>query len=97
MPPTTMPLGEGPRPGSPPRLLHLPRAAVSAVAWANGVAAAITGAAPLLGAGKVAELYHRDWVCRGNPLTEFSAWRPTTLAERGFPSTLAWYKGHKWL
>ena len=80
-----------------PRLLHLPRGIVRFAAAANAMAAALAGKAPLLGAGKVAELYHPDWVCKANPLAEAGGWRPAILAERGFPSTLAWYKGHHWL
>jgi hypothetical protein len=47
----------------------------------------------MINPGKVRELYHDDWVVRGQQLT------PTDAVDftRGFPETLAWYRAAGWL
>ncbi len=80
----------------PARVIHLPRPLLAGAAGIATALARVTGGAPQLSPGKVAELYHPDWVCRDNPVTELCGWRPRIQIDRGFPATLAWYKDRDW-
>lgn len=52
---------------------------------------------PRFSPGKVRELCHIDWVCRGNPLADLTCWRPGVGIEEGFRRTLDWYREKHWL
>ena len=52
---------------------------------------------PLLSRGKVAELFHRDWVCETGDMAALSGWRPRTRFGDGLMATLAWYRAAGWL
>ena len=52
---------------------------------------------PRFSPGKVRELCHIDWVCRGNPLADLTRWRPGVGIEEGFRRTLDWYREKRWL
>lgn len=52
---------------------------------------------PRFSPGKVRELCHIDWVCRGNPLADLTRWRPRVGIEEGFRRTLDWYREKRWL
>jgi nucleoside-diphosphate-sugar epimerase len=77
----------------PVRLVFLPRGVVSAVALAAEGMAQVMRRPMMVNRGKVAELYHPDWVASGPglPLT-----RTIGFAE-GFAGTLAWYREAGWL
>ena len=77
--------------GSPIRLLKLPRAAFTAAAAASEIVARWRGGQPVLGRGKVAELFQRDWCCRRSTMAALP-WRPTIALEAGLVATLAWYR-----
>ena len=51
--------------------------------------------APLLTLGKLRELYHSDWTCRGG--VPLPAGSPRVTFDNGFAATLAWYMQRKWL
>lgn len=53
--------------------------------------------APLLTLGKLRELYHADWVCRGTEAVPLPAGLPRVTFDSGFAATLAWYMQRKWL
>lgn len=78
---------------APIRPLFLPRAVVTGVAIAAEAWTGITGRPGMVSRGKVAELYHRDWVSGASGL---KLPRPILFAQ-GFPETMAWYVLAGWL
>jgi len=79
--------------GAPVRPVFLPRPLPGAVAWDAEAVARLTGRPGLVNRGKIAELYHPDWVTRDGGLALDD---PITFAS-GFPATLAWYRDAGWL
>jgi nucleoside-diphosphate-sugar epimerase len=79
--------------GSSIRPVFLPRAAVSMLSRIISAGAQLTGRPAMLSPGKVAELYHHDWVAQ-DPITPPG--NPIRFAE-GFRLTVAWYRQHGWL
>ena len=75
------------------RPVFLPRGMVSAVASVSEAIARFRGQPGMVSCGKVAELYHPDWVAKGEgwPL------KSLTLFPEGFAETLAWYRQRGWL
>jgi nucleoside-diphosphate-sugar epimerase len=73
--------------------LFLPRAVPAMVAAGAEALARITGRPGLVNRGKVAELYHPDWVCREGTLRLADPIR----FEQGFTETVAWYREAGWL
>ena len=69
--------------------------------WLPAAIAQLMGAvskrAPMITLGKLRELYHADWVCRGTTGTVLSAAPPRVAFDNGFATTLAWYKQRGWL
>lgn len=74
----------------------VPRSVMRVAALANHSLSRITGHVPRITPGKVRELYHDDWVCRDNPLTRLTKWRPRVGLEEGLRLTLKWYEEHSW-
>ena len=83
--------------GRPVRAVFLPRSVAAAVARAAAGAARLTGGVPMLAPGKIAELYHPDWVCRGPSLATMTPWRARIQFAAGFADTMAWYWREGWL
>ena len=79
--------------GSTIRALFLPRAVPAAVAYGAEALAKLTGKPGLVNRGKIAELYHPDWVSRQGTL---SVPNPTGFAE-GLAETIGWYREAGWL
>jgi nucleoside-diphosphate-sugar epimerase len=79
--------------GSPVRPLYLPRALPAAVAWGAEGIARLRGRPGMVNRGKIAELYHPDWVSRVGTL----ALSDPLPFERGFPETVNWYRAAGWL
>jgi nucleoside-diphosphate-sugar epimerase len=75
------------------RPVFLPRPLVSAVASVSEAIARLRGKPGMVSHGKVAELYHPDWVAKGEgwPIENI-----TPFAE-GLAETLAWYRQRGWL
>lgn len=75
------------------RAVFLPRALPALVGALSEQLARARGVATIVSRGKIAELYHPDWVTHGEgwPLP-----RSIRFAE-GFASTLAWYRAQGWL
>ncbi len=75
------------------RPVFLPKALASGVALAAGGVARVTGKPGLVNRGKVNELYHGDWVSRGDgwPMPQ------AVQFEEGFRRSLAWYRAAGWL
>ena len=79
--------------GKPVRALFLPRAVPAAVAVGAEAIARLTRRPGMVNSGKIAELYHSDWVCREGTLALPD---PTPFAE-GFAETVRWYRAAGWL
>ncbi len=79
--------------GAPIRPMFLPRAVPAAVAGVAEAVARITGRPGMVNRGKIAELYHPDWVAREGGL----ALADPIAFERGFAETVAWYRNAGWL
>jgi nucleoside-diphosphate-sugar epimerase len=79
------------------RLVLLPRPLVQAAALAAEGWMKLSGKPVILNRGKVAELYHPDWVCSGPRLQDESGWKPQIRFAEGFASTLHWYRQNGWL
>ncbi len=77
----------------PVRVVYVPRAVPGALAPFLEVLAKLTGKPGMVSRGKVAELYHHDWVARGEGLMLAD---PIGF-ERGFAETLQWYRKAGWL
>jgi len=67
------------------------------LAGAMGLWARLTGGEPVVSPDKVRELFHPDWVCRGNPATDLTDWRPRTGLAEGLRLTANWYRREGWL
>jgi len=79
--------------GGPIRAIFLPRAVPQTVAVAAEALARATGRPGMISRGKIAELYHPDWVAREGGLV-----LPAPIGfATGFPETLAWYRQAGWL
>jgi len=83
--------------GRPVRPFGLPRGLLTGVAQLNEIVARLSRRAPMLSRGKVAELYHPDWVSRTNPALTNAGWRPHIDLAAGFRQTVDWYRRHNWL
>jgi nucleoside-diphosphate-sugar epimerase len=78
--------------GRAPRVTFLPKPLVSAAASAIAGIARMSGKTTIVSPGKIAELYHADWVC--DPEMKIAA--PIQF-EDGFRRTLDWYRKQGWL
>lgn len=79
--------------GGPVRPLFLPRALPATVAAAAEAVAWFSGKAGLVNRGKIAELYHPDWVSRAGCL----ALADPIPFSRGLADTVQWYRSAGWL
>jgi nucleoside-diphosphate-sugar epimerase len=79
--------------GAPIRALFLPRVVPDAVAFGAEAVSRLSGKPGLVNRGKVAELYHLDWVCREGTLALPD---PVGFAQ-GLAETVAWYRDAGWL
>ncbi|MCS6876882.1 MAG: NAD-dependent epimerase/dehydratase family protein [Geminicoccaceae bacterium] len=76
------------------RLVELPRPVMVAAALLTELGARPLGRTPRLSRGKVAELFHPDWVAGASVPP---GWRPRVQFDEGFARTLAWYRAEGWL
>jgi len=83
--------------GRPVRPFGVPRGLLTGIAQINEGIARLSRRAPMVSRGKVAELYHPDWVCRANPALAAVGWRPRIELVAGFRQTVEWYRRHSWL
>jgi nucleoside-diphosphate-sugar epimerase len=79
--------------GSPVRPLFLPRGVPATVAAGAEMLARFTGKPGMVNRGKIAELYHPDWVSRDGGLMLAD---PVSF-ESGFAETVQWYRDEGWL
>lgn len=79
--------------GGPVRTVFLPRPVAEAVAHGAEAVARLTGKPSLVNRGKIAELYHPDWVSRDDVLRLAD---PVSLAA-GLAEAVTWYRSAGWL
>lgn len=79
--------------GAPIRAVFLPRAIPSVVALGAEALARIQGRPGMVNRGKIAELYHPNWVSREGTLALSDAMG----FAQGLPETVAWYRAAGWL
>ena len=79
--------------GAPIRPIFLPRALPAAVAGLAEGLSRLTGKPGMVNSGKIAELYHPDWVARAGTL----ALADPTSFNTGFAETVTWYRNAGWL
>lgn len=83
--------------GTRPKLISIPYAALYGIGLINEFRMRLGGPAVMLSRDKAREIYHPDWVCRGESLPPRTGWRPRVTLEAGFGETLSWYRRERWL
>jgi nucleoside-diphosphate-sugar epimerase len=78
--------------GAPKRAAFLPKVVPLSIAYAVAPLRLVSPHPMMITPGKIRELYHDDWTCRGG----LTANPPTGLAD-GFAKTAAWYRKEGWL
>jgi nucleoside-diphosphate-sugar epimerase len=79
------------------RCLFVPRAVVELLAVGVTAVSRLLGKVPAITTGKVAELYHGDWVCKTNLVEAATDWSARSDFRSGFSATVDWYKARGWL
>ena len=79
------------------RLVAVPRGPMSWAAWLAEQHGRYTRTPPILSRGKVAELYHRDWVSDTRAMAAVASWRPQVRFGDGLAASVAWYRSAGWL
>ncbi len=79
------------------RLLPVPRTPVSWLAWLAEQVGRRSHEPPMLSRGKVAELYHSDWVSDMRTTAAVPSWQPQIRFGDGLVASLAWYRAAGWL
>lgn len=79
------------------RPLRLPLPLMWLTAAASGTICKLIGSSPTITLGKVREIFHRDWVCRDNPIATQTSWRPRIGLQTGFRMTADWYEENGWI
>jgi nucleoside-diphosphate-sugar epimerase len=77
--------------------LPVPRPVMAAVAGLNGLWQSLGGASRILTAGKVAEIFHSDWVAHDRRLAEATGFQARYGLKTGFDDTVQWYRARGWL
>ena len=83
--------------GSHVRPLMVPKWLLYVPAAISQALAAAVGRPPVIGVGKLRELYHDDWVCKAGAPVGLAGWQPRTRFALGFPLTLRWYVDNGWM
>ncbi|HEX6014692.1 MAG TPA: NAD-dependent epimerase/dehydratase family protein [Geminicoccaceae bacterium] len=79
------------------RTVGVPRSALAIAAGLAERYTALQARFPLPSTGKVAELFHRDWVSDTRTMVAVPGWRARTGFADGLPLTLEWYRRAGWL
>jgi nucleoside-diphosphate-sugar epimerase len=87
----------GERLGRRVRRVGIPPAPLGLAAWLAERQGRWSGQPPILSRGKVAELYHRDWVSDTRAAATVAGWRPEVRFGDGLVASLAWYREAGWL
>jgi 2-alkyl-3-oxoalkanoate reductase len=79
------------------RSMPIPRIAMAAVGWANGLRQACDGTARILTRDKVREIFHSDWTVHDRRLAATIGFRARYDLQAGFRDTVLWYRQQGWL
>jgi 2-alkyl-3-oxoalkanoate reductase len=79
------------------RRLAVPRLPLAWAAWLAEQYGRRSHEPPILSRGKVAELYHRDWVSDTRAMAAVPRWQPQVRFGDGLVASLAWYRDAGWL
>jgi nucleoside-diphosphate-sugar epimerase len=77
--------------------LPIPRPVMAAVAQLNGWRQTLGGPTQILTAGKVAELFHADWVAHDRRLAAATGFAARYDLWTGFRDAVLWYRARGWL
>jgi nucleoside-diphosphate-sugar epimerase len=77
--------------------LPVPRPVMAAVAGLNGLWQSLGGATRILTPGKVAEIFHSDWVAHDRRLAEATGFQARFDLKTGFDDAVRWYRARGWL
>ena len=77
--------------------LPVPRLAMAAVAGLNGLWQSLGGVTRILTPGKVAEIFHSDWVAHDRRLAEATGFQARYDLKTGFDDAVRWYRARGWL
>jgi nucleoside-diphosphate-sugar epimerase len=77
--------------------LPLPRPVMAAVAGLNSLWQSLGGATRILTPGKVAEIFHSDWVAHDRRLAEATGFQARFDLQTGFDNAVRWYQARGWL
>ncbi len=75
----------------------IPRIAMEAIGWTNGLRHAFGGAAQILTRAKVREMFHSDWRVHDRRLAATIGFRARYDLQAGFRDTVLWYRRQGWL
>ncbi len=76
--------------GRPVRQIRMPAALLGIPATLNTLAGLVIGYSPMFSLGKLRELRHPDWVCRGSPAAVLPGWQPACRLTEGLARTPGW-------
>ena len=79
------------------RTMALPQSVLWPAAAVSQAVGATLGRPSRLSPGKLRELFHPDWVCRGDSSLTLPSGTVRTTFETGFARTMTWYERHRWL
>ena len=77
--------------------LPVPRPVMAAAAGLNSLWQSLGGAIRILAPGKVAEIFHSDWVAHDRRLAEATGFQARFDLKTGFDDTVRWYRARGWL
>src|SRR5262245_31638820 len=77
--------------------LAVPRPVMEAIAQLNALGQALGGPVQILSAGKVNEIFHRDWTVHDRRLAAAVPLSPRYDLASGFRDTILWYRRQNWL
>jgi nucleoside-diphosphate-sugar epimerase len=80
-----------------PRRLTVPRAALTAAAFASELVARARGSEPLVTRAKLSFSDHPFWLCDADGLRSLLGWRPAAARPEGWARTYAWYREARWI
>ncbi len=83
--------------GTKVKRLTVPRVVLSTLAHTNSTLRIFPGYTPMLTPEKISELTHPNWVADCRNILGSTDWLPTIPIDRGFKTTVDWYRLHRWL
>lgn len=83
--------------GCSARRVSIPRPLMEAVAGLNGLAQSLGAPVQMLSRGKVAEIFHPDWVVHDRRLAVGLDFQARFDLPSGFCHTILWYRRNGWL